>query len=118
MKKILVISLTVFLITACKQCDDPTGLPMKFSSFVEDKWECKNHVALEHDVETWFASKNLCQKPPNYYGSVANLVCPLIGAALRFYMVSKVPISWECNPALIGNDAASGIVALCELVPW
>ena len=110
----------VFLgLTACKKCDDPTGIAIKISDKVTDSWQCKNAKLVEADIQKWLASKGMCEPVgPQKTGMVAMVACPIVAEVLRRAVASKVPKAWECDESLIGVNAAMGFSTICNLIPF
>lgn len=118
---------TILLITllgmfGCKTpCGDPSSLASKVSEGISSKWACKRPDLVKLDVSNWMGNKNWCQadnsgvKP---VGPIASLLCPFIVGYLRQALLSKVPPQWECDPSLIGKDAASALSSVCSMIPF
>lgn len=116
--KLLSFIIAMLFLVACKPCNDPSAPPLKVAYAIEAAWSCQNHAQVEHDVEAWFESRNMCTAPAGARGVLASLVCPVAVEGLREWAAGQVPTNWECDSSKVGRDAAMGLTALCELIPF
>jgi hypothetical protein len=120
MKKLLSVLLLLVFFGCKTPCNDPSGPPALIANAIVSQWNCQNSAQVNADVEAWFASKNMCTAPSTGMktGILADIFCPLAVDGLQNAAAGAVPPDWQCNPALIGANAAAGLTALCELIPF
>lgn len=114
--------LSMVLFTSCKKmpCDDPSSLPSKTSAYLINKWECKNTAKVKSDIERWMAERNWCEESQGKEGILSSLICTFIANKVRGMAVQKInnELKWNCNPDLIGKDAATAFTAICSAIPY
>lgn len=114
-----ILILMLLMVSSCKKpCDDPASLPSLVSKSVIKEWDCKNEVAVRRDITKWMAERNFCEESHGKQGVFADLVCPFIAEKLRQAFASRVPAEWQCDPALIGQNGAAALTAVCEMIPY
>lgn len=120
MKKIIMFLFVLVSLVGCKQsCTSPASAASLLSTALQGSWGCTGVVAMNSDLNVWFAGANLCQNPSGQVsGTIAMMACPFIVEQLRKFAGGAVPASWQCDPNRVGGVAATALGAVCELLPF
>lgn len=116
---LVLLALVTTVLAGCKTpCSDPGSVAVLVTGAVVNKWQCAAPDQVQTDVAAVCSKLGLCTVPAGKGGLIANTACPLIVNELRGLASGKVPASWECNSAAVGQDFATALTMVCEQLPF
>ena len=121
MKKLVIICLVLVGLASCKfLCDavkiGATGMANFLSG--PNQLDCDNPDEMVKDFTEALNNTVLCKKADSAQGTIADIMCPIVDAAVIKFLVPTIPAKYGCHKTVPQTDLNMWLLTACKLLPW